>query len=42
MHFIVRDLLIVAVLPIPALVLARLYRDLRGKTAESLSRAARS
>ena len=41
-HFIVRDLVIVGVLPIPALVFARLYLDQRGKTAESLSRAARS
>jgi hypothetical protein len=43
MHFLVCDLIVVSVLPIPALVLARLYLDLRGgKTAESLSRAARS
>jgi hypothetical protein len=42
-HFLVCDLLVVAVLPIPALVLARLYLELRGgRTAESLSRAARS
>jgi hypothetical protein len=41
-HFLVRDLLIVVLLPIPALVLARLYLDQRGKSAESLSRAARS
>jgi hypothetical protein len=44
LHFIVCDLLVVAVLPIPALVLARLYLDLRGPktSAEDLSRAARS
>jgi hypothetical protein len=44
LHFLVCDLLAVAVLPIPALVLARLYLELRGErtNAESLSRAARS
>jgi hypothetical protein len=45
LHFIACDLLAVAVLPIPALVLARLYLDLRsrsGANAETLSRAARS
>jgi hypothetical protein len=44
-HFVIGDLLAVAVLPIPAMVLARLYLDLRGRkglTAEQLSRAARS
>jgi hypothetical protein len=42
-HFLVCDLVVAGVLPIPALVVARLYLDLRGgKTAESLSRAARS
>jgi hypothetical protein len=43
-HFIVCDLLTVAVLPIPALVLARLYLDLRGPKvdAERLSQAARA
>lgn len=44
LHFIVCDLLTVAVLPIPALVLARIYLDLRGgrDQAERLSRAARA
>jgi hypothetical protein len=45
LHFIACDLLAVAVLPIPALVLARLYLDLRarsGSSPEGLSRAARS
>jgi len=43
-HFILCDLLAVAVLPIPALVLARIYLDLRGRktNAEALSLAARS
>jgi hypothetical protein len=44
-HFVIGDLLAVAVLPIPAMVLARLYLDLRarkGLTPEQLSRAARS
>jgi hypothetical protein len=43
-HFIACDLLTVVVLPIPALVLARLYLDLRGQktNAEALSLAARS
>ena len=43
-HFIACDLVTVAILPIPALVLARLYLDLRGQTssAERLSQAARS
>ena len=43
-HLVVGDLLAVAVLPIPALVLARIYSDLRGRkgvTPEQLSRAAR-
>jgi hypothetical protein len=45
LHFITCDLLAVAFLPIPALVLARIYLDLRGRSGanpESLSRAARS
>ena len=45
LHFIASDLLAVAVLPIPALVLARLYLELRsrsGANAEDLSRAARA
>lgn len=44
-HFVIGDLLAVAVLPIPAMVLARIYLDLRGRkglTPEQLSRAARS
>jgi hypothetical protein len=43
-HFLVCDLLVVAILPIPALVVARLYLDLRGRksSAERLSHAARS
>jgi hypothetical protein len=44
LHFIACDLLAVAVLPIPALVLARIYLDLRarsGSSPEDLSRAAR-
>jgi hypothetical protein len=43
-HSVVGDLLAVAVLPIPALALARIYSDLRGRqgvTPEQLSRAAR-
>ena len=45
LHFIACDLLAAAVLPIPALVLARVYLDLRGRSGagpERLSRAARS
>lgn len=44
LHFIVCDLLTVAALPIPALVLARIYLDLRGGRAQAdrLSRAARA
>jgi hypothetical protein len=45
LHFIAADLLAVALLPIPALVLARLYlshRSPSGANAERLSRAARS
>ena len=45
LHFLVGDLLSVAILPVPALILARIYLDLRaptGATAERLSRAARS
>jgi hypothetical protein len=45
LHFIACDLLAVAVLPIPGLVLARVYLDLRarsGSSSEALSRAARS
>jgi hypothetical protein len=45
LHFIACDLLAVAILPIPALVLARLYLDLRrraGANAERLARAARA
>jgi hypothetical protein len=45
LHFIACDVLAVAVLPIPALVLARLYLDLRARSGgnpERLSRAARS
>ncbi len=43
-HCVIGDLLGVTVLPIPALVLARIYSDLRGRqgvTPEQLSRAAR-
>ena len=45
LHFIISDLLSVAILPVPALILARIYLDLRsraGATAERLSRAARA
>jgi hypothetical protein len=45
LHFIVSDLLSVAILPVPALVLARIYLDLRAPTGagpERLSRAARA
>jgi hypothetical protein len=45
LHFIVSDLLSVAILPVPALVLARIYLDLRAPTGagpERLSRAART
>jgi hypothetical protein len=45
MHFLFADLLAMLVLPIPAMVLARLYLDVRARTgavAERLSRAARS
>jgi hypothetical protein len=44
-HFMVADGLAVAALPIPAMVLARLYLDIRARTgavAQRLSRAARS
>lgn len=43
-HFVIGDFLAVVVFPIPALVLARIYADLRGRkgvTPEQLSRAAR-
>lgn len=36
LHFVACDLVAVAVLPIPALVLARLYLDLRGPTTSAL------
>lgn len=45
LHFIISDLLSVAILPVPALILARIYLNLRsraGATAERLSRAARA
>jgi len=45
LHYIVSDLLSVAFLPVPALILARIYLDLRaraGATPERLSRAARA
>jgi len=45
LHFIVSDLLSVAIFPLPALILARIYLDLRsraGATPERLSRAARA
>jgi hypothetical protein len=45
LHFIISDLLSVAILPVPALILARIYLDLRaraGATPERLSRAARA
>ncbi len=45
LHFIASDLLAMAVLPVPAMVLARIYIDLRARTGanpERLSRAARA
>ena len=45
LHFLISDLLSVAILPVPALILARIYLDLRaraGATPERLSRAARA
>jgi len=45
LHFIISDLLSVAILPVPALILARIYLDLRsrsGASPERLSRAARA
>ena len=45
LHFIISDLLSVALLPVPSLVLARIYLDLRaraGANPERLSRAARA
>ena len=45
LHFIVSDLLSIAILPVPGLVLARIYLDLRaraGGSPERLSRAARA
>jgi hypothetical protein len=45
LHFVTSDLLSVAILPVPALMLARIYMDLRlraGATPERLSRAARA
>jgi hypothetical protein len=45
LHSVTSDLLSVAILPVPALVLARIYIDLRaraGATPERLSRAARA
>ena len=45
LHFIVSDLLSVAILPVPALILARIYVDLRGRAGaspERLSRAVRA
>jgi hypothetical protein len=44
-HFLFADLLVLALFPVPAMVLARLYLDIRARTgsfAERLSRAARS
>jgi hypothetical protein len=44
-HFLLADLLALVVLPVPAMVLARLYLDIRARTgsvADRLSRAARS
>jgi hypothetical protein len=44
-HFLFADLLAAMLLPVPAMVLARLYLDIRARTggvAERLSRAARS
>jgi hypothetical protein len=45
LHSIISDLLSVAILPVPALILARIYLDLRSRTGaspERLSRAARA
>ena len=42
LHFVAVDLLTVALLPIPALVLARLYLDLRGRSGASPERLARA
>jgi len=45
LHFIISDLLSVAILPVPGLVLARIYLDLRaraGANPERLARAART
>ncbi len=45
LHFVASDLLAIAVLPVPAMVLARIYIDLRSRTGanpERLSRAARA
>ena len=45
LHFIISDLLSVAILPVPGLMLARIYLDLRaraGASPERLSRAARA
>jgi hypothetical protein len=45
LHFVATDLVTVAVLPVPAMMLARVYLDLRSRTGTSpqrLSRAARS
>ena len=45
LHFLISDLLSVAILPVPGLVLARIYLDLRaraGASPERLSRAARA
>ena len=45
LHFIISDLVTVAILPVPAMMLARIYLDLRARTGDSpdhLSRAARA
>ena len=42
LHFLAVDLFTVAVLPIPALVLARIYLDLRGRSGASPERLARA
>jgi hypothetical protein len=45
LHFVATDLVTVAVLPVPAMMLARVYLDLRSRTGtspERLSRAVRS
>jgi hypothetical protein len=45
LHFVASDLLTIAILPVPAMVLARIYIDLRSRTGanpERLSRAARA